>query len=90
MQNVQEGSSSEVLIVNVEDPDNFTVQLCEQQAILSDMMDQLHEFCMKNSESCRPRYCLNDFIVAKYNEDGGWYRARVTGIASLSISDLCW
>ena len=76
---VPDGSSRQVIVAYIQDPDHIIVQSVEQKADLDTLMDHIDAYCKQASAPTDFRGSLGEFALAKYSEDGGWYRAKLTG-----------
>ena len=72
---------SEVTVTVVDDPEHFTCQLTATEGQLNDMMAAIDEYCrhLQAGEGTPGKVALHTAVIAKFSEDDGWYRARVTG-----------
>ena len=72
---------SEVTVTVVDDPEHFTCQLTATEGQLNDMMTDIDEYCchLQAGEGTPHNVALHTAVIAKFSEDDGWYRARVTG-----------
>ena len=72
---------SEVVVTLVDDPEHFYCQLTESEVKLNDMMAEIDDYCshLAEGEGTPGKVVLHTPVIAKYSEDEGWYRARVTG-----------
>ena len=67
-----------MVIPYAQDPENFVIQLLKYKDDLDSLMDLMDEYC-NSAATTNFQVSLGDFVIAKYSEDGGWYRASITG-----------
>ncbi|XP_064600788.1 tudor domain-containing protein 1-like [Liolophura sinensis] len=75
-----------VNIVLVTSPKSFKVQLCDKQRIATfqKFCEDLNQFYC--SAAAMPHPCsVGEMVVAKFSEDGTWYRAKVLEICQESV-----
>ena len=77
--------SVNVSVVYVQSPSLLYVQRVDCQAELVALSDEIEQYCSSfdNVESEFPQpFHQGDFVLAKFAEDGVWYRAEVIGVDS--------
>ena len=77
------GDKVDVFIPFVESAHKFFCQISQNSSDLDDLMNKLEEHYNSDSEIVTS-ICVGAFCIAQY-EDGGWYRAQVTGVQGESI-----
>ncbi|KAJ8306560.1 hypothetical protein KUTeg_017105 [Tegillarca granosa] len=82
---LKEGQRSQVFVSHVDSPSSFHIQLESEKSLLNQLLDEMFEFyesdegeklAMKNASD-------NMICVAKFSEDGSWYRAIVVKYTDL-------
>ena len=71
----------EMMVTLVSDPSKFFLQSCHSKEELDEMMDNLEAYCngMRAGEGEPRELTLGSPVIAKYDVDDGWYRAKITG-----------
>ena len=77
------GDKVDVFIPFVESTQKFFCQVSQNSSDLDDLMNKLEEHYSSDREIVTS-ISVGTFCVARY-EDGGWYRAQVTGVQGESI-----
>ena len=77
------GDKVDVFIPFVESAQKFFCQVSENSSSLDDLMNRLEEH-YSSDQGTVTSISVGTFCVARY-EDGGWYRAQVTGVQGESI-----
>ena len=77
------GEVMDVFIPFAESTQNFFCQVSQNSSDLDDLMTKLEEHYSSDQEIVTS-ISVGTFCVARY-EDGGWYRAQVTGVQGESI-----
>ncbi|XP_052774771.1 uncharacterized protein LOC128213245 isoform X2 [Mya arenaria] len=88
--NMAVGSTQEVMVTYVKDPDRFQVVLESNTEQLNELMDKLHEHYDKlapGSESLQGTK-MGDPCVAQFSDDKGWYRAIITGLKADGLAEV--
>ena len=79
-------SYQDVVVSHLGDPEHFCCQLIEHTDELQALMNQLTEkYSGLNSDTLALKSCsLGRACCAKFSDDGGWYRAMITGVGSVA------
>ncbi|KAI6660434.1 Tudor domain containing protein 1/6 like [Oopsacas minuta] len=59
----------------------FYVQQSDCEEELSALMEKVHKECTNGSGSAPTEWCVGMFCLAKFVDDGAWYRSRVEEVA---------
>ena len=83
---VKPDSYQDVVVSHLGDPEHFCCQLIEHTDDLQALMNQLTEkYSDLNSDTLALKSCsLGRACCAKFSDDGGWYRAMITGVGSVA------
>ena len=77
------GDKVDIFIPFVESAQKFFCQVSQNSSDLDDLMNKLEEHYSSDQETVTS-ISVGTFCIARY-EDGGWYRAQVTGVQGESI-----
>ena len=79
LSSVKTGDTLSVQVVFVENHASFYCQLRPRITAIDQMMNRLDDYCrsLSRDDGRIDRISPGMYCVAKYNEDGGWYRGRV-------------
>ena len=69
----------DVVVAFVESPGQFYCQLTPSQPHLDALMDDIAAHCSDGGGPAGRKFGLGEPLLARYSEDDGWYRAKVTG-----------
>ncbi|XP_077173485.1 tudor domain-containing protein 6 isoform X2 [Paroedura picta] len=72
------GSTVDVIVSYVESPSLFWCQLAKTSHDLRILMSEIQHYC---NHSAQPHDWPNPVCLAKYSEDGKWYRALIVRVA---------
>ena len=77
------GSQEEVVVCHITDPEHFYCHLCKNMPLLDTMMDEIeqHYSTLGPGDEQLPQFGLGAACIAQFVEDGGWYRAEITGLS---------
>ncbi len=76
----------EVSVVYVEDPSLIYIQRADCEGELLQLCDEIAQYCasVEGGQTVRQIFCEGDFVLAKWSEDGVWYRGEVLGVDTAS------
>ena len=76
----------EVTVVFVESPSLLYVQRADCKLELDALSEEIAQYCTSFEEGQHfpLTFCEGDFVLAKFSEDGLWYRGEVIGVDSTS------
>ncbi|KAK3602033.1 hypothetical protein CHS0354_015024 [Potamilus streckersoni] len=89
-QEVRIGTTENVMVTHINDPDHFHCVLDGMSPSLDLTMDQLHEHYSKlqAGQEALSSPTLGTPCVAQYSVDMGWYRAKITGLLSNGLAEV--
>ena len=71
----------DISVVYVEDPSLIYIQRADCETELTQLAEEIAQYCSnieKESQICQT-FCMGDFVLARWCEDGLWYRGEVLG-----------
>ena len=78
--------SLDVNVVYVQSPSLIYIQRADCQTELNSLTEEIEQYCASFGGQSQKDFSLSfhqgDYVLAKYSEDGAWYRAEVTGVDS--------
>ena len=75
---LEQGANYDVMVTTVNSPLDFYCHITDPEGKLDVLMDQIDRHCSTASAPSDRSYKPGEFVLARFTEDKGWYRAVVT------------
>ncbi|XP_041358070.1 tudor domain-containing 6-like [Gigantopelta aegis] len=85
-----DGTEEKMVVCHITDPEHFYCHLTKNMPLLNAMMDDIEQYytSLGADDEQLPQFVLGVACIAQFVEDGGWYRAEITGLLASGLIEV--